>query len=428
MRYLKWLLALFFLTALTGTVQAQTDPAVDNGWTADYWNNTTLSGDPALTRLENSINHEWGDSSPAPGIVASNRFSARWTRTLNLPAGRYRFNLAVDDGARLWVNGRLFIDAWEVQPQDTYSGEIYLPGGAIPLRLEYFENTGVATAILTWTAVDVFIQQWQGEYFNNTSLTGSPVLIRDDSAVDFDWGSSSPAPDIIQPDTFSARWTRSLDLTSGQYRFTVTSDDGVRLWVNNTLLIDQWHNQAPTSYEREINLSGGQIPVRIEYYEDGGHAEIHLTWTRVHDLPRPVPGSIVDNNSSGFVSGGPADDWQTEAEGYGGSLLWTRSSTQVQPPYNWGRWYPDLTAGLYEVSVYIPDRFSTTSQARYWVSHSNGYTLRIVDQSANGGSWVTLGTFEFDGSGSDFVSLADVTFESETRLVAYDAVRWTAVR
>jgi hypothetical protein len=107
--------------------------------------------------------------------------------------------------------------------------------------------------------------------------------------------------------------------------------------------------------------------------------------------------------------------------------MWTRSSAEIQFPYNWGRWYPSLTAGVYEVSAYIPERFSTTSQARYWVSHSNGYTLRPVDQSVNGSSWVTLGTFEFDGSGSDFVSLADVTFESETRLIAYDAVRWTPV-
>lgn len=427
MQYIKWFFALFFFIAFTGAVAAQTTPTTDSEWLADYWNNTTLSGTPALTRLESNIDHQWGTGSPAPGIVTDDRFSARWTRTITVPAGRYRFELVADDGARLWVNGRLFIDAWEVQPAETYTGEIYLPGGEIPLRLEYFENSGVATARLTWTTVDVFVQRWQGEYFNNVSLSGNPDLIRDDSAINFDWGSSSPAPDIIQPDTFSARWTRSLDFAAGQYRFTVTSDDGVRLWVGNRLLIDQWHNQAPTTYQREIALSGGQTSLRVDYYEDGGNAEIRLTWLRVHDLPQSAPGNTVDNTASNFVNGGPVADWQVEAEGYGRSLLWTRSSADAASPYNWGRWYPSLTAGVYEVSAYIPERFSTTSQARYWVSHSNGYTVRPVDQSVNGGSWVTLGTFEFEGSGSDFVSLADVTFESETRLVAYDAVRWAPI-
>jgi hypothetical protein len=97
----------------------------------------------------------------------------------------------------------------------------------------------------------------------------------------------------------------------------------------------------------------------------------------------------------------------------------------VRANYNWARWYPGLAAGRYEVLVYIPDRYTTTAHARYWVSHAGGLTLKVVDQSANGDRWVSLGTFQFRGTGDDYVSLADVTYEPYlSRLIAFDAVKW----
>jgi hypothetical protein len=97
----------------------------------------------------------------------------------------------------------------------------------------------------------------------------------------------------------------------------------------------------------------------------------------------------------------------------------------VRANYNWARWYPDLTPGFYEVFVYIPFRYTTTAQARYWIAHEGGLSLQIVDQSANGDKWVSLGTYRFRGDGSGYVSLADVTFEPYlSRLIAFDAVKW----
>jgi hypothetical protein len=99
----------------------------------------------------------------------------------------------------------------------------------------------------------------------------------------------------------------------------------------------------------------------------------------------------------------------------------------VRPNYNWARWYPDLAPGRYEVFVHVPEPYSTTSHARYWVSHLGGYSLCLVDQSANGGRWVSLGTYWFRGSRQDYVSLADVTFEPYlSRLIAFDAAKWVA--
>ncbi len=111
-----------------------------------------MSGTPALVRNEQQIWFNWGTSSPAPGWVDADNFSARWTRSLAMPAGNYRFTMTVDDGARLFVNGHTLIDAWKDQSAATYTGDIYLPGGTTTIQMEYYENVGAATAQLAWTS------------------------------------------------------------------------------------------------------------------------------------------------------------------------------------------------------------------------------------------------------------------------------------
>jgi hypothetical protein len=216
-----------------------------------------------------------------------------------------------------------------------------------------------------------------------------------------------------------------MSFGEGMYRFT-TTDDGVRLWVSGHLLIDHWRDQPPTSHSGTIYLVGA-APIAMEYYENGGAASARLTWTRLgDDPPPPSPGQVVvDDTDAAFVKGGTTSAWRAVAEGHEGHLLWTRNNDRVRSNYNWARWYPDLVPGRYEVFVYIPQRYSTTACARYWISHRNGYTLRFVDQSANGGRWVSLGTYHFRGSRRGYVSLADVTFEPYlSRLIAFDAVKW----
>jgi hypothetical protein len=206
----------------------------------------------------------------------------------------------------------------------------------------------------------------------------------------------------------------------------MTVDDGGRLWVNGHLLIDAWKDQAPRTYTGDIYLPGGGVPVKMEYYENTGDAIAKLSWIKANGSPGPSPGTIiVDNGDKGFVKGGAASSWRGEPEGYAGDLLWTKNNDRVRPNYNWARWYPGLKAGRYEVFVYIPHRFSTTAKARYWVSHRDGLTLRVVNQSAYSNQWVSLGTYRFRGSSDDYVSLADVTFEPYlSRLIAFDAVKW----
>ncbi len=401
-------------------VSWQPTPAPSGRWWGEYFANRWLGGAPALVREDDHVSFDWGSGSP-DGSLPTNDFSVRWTRTVQLQPGDYRFTVTSDDGVRVYVDGRLLIDQWTDHPAQTFTAYLRLLAGEHLLVVEYYEHTGRAMIQVAWELVPP--ESWTAEYYDNPWLQGLPRLTRHDVELGFNWGYGSPAPGIPN-DRFSVRWIRTLNLRQGLYRFTTTTDDGVRLRVNGHLLIDHWRDQPRTSHSAIIHLPGSAAVV-MEYYENGGVASAQLTWTRVGDDPLPPDEVIVDDGDAGFVKGGAASAWHSAAAGQGGHLLWTWNNDRLRPRYNWARWYPDLKPGRYEILVYIPRRHSTTTQARYWISHSNGYKLRIVDQSAHGGRWVSLGTYRFRGNRNDYVSLADVTYESYlSRSIAFDAVKW----
>lgn len=130
-----------------------------------------------------------------------------------------------------------------------------------------------------------------GQYFNNLDLTNL-VLTRTDAMIDFNWGSKAPDA-LIQPDTFSVRWTGQLQPRySETYTFYTTTDDGVRLWVNGQLLIDRWVDQGATTWSGKIALNAGQkYDLRMEYYENGGSANARLEWESPSQARQVIPQS-----------------------------------------------------------------------------------------------------------------------------------------
>ena len=122
-----------------------------NGLTGSYFNNITLTGTPALTRIE-GVDFDWGTGSPGTAIAANN-FSARWSGTLvAAAAGTYRFQTVSDDGVRLWVNGVQLINNWNDHSASTNtSGSVTLSAGQkVAIRMEYYEKGGSAVARLRW--------------------------------------------------------------------------------------------------------------------------------------------------------------------------------------------------------------------------------------------------------------------------------------
>jgi uncharacterized protein YraI len=194
----------------------------------------------------------------------------------------------------LWVNGRLLIDKWLDEAATVYNAEIDLAGGAIPVTLEYYEGAGGASLNLSWLRVSGTgtITAWRGEYFNNTSLSGTPALVRDDDNIDFNWGNGSPAQGI-NSDNFSVSWTRTLqNVAAGKYRFTANADDGVRVWVNGALVIDKWSDHTPQDFVSDVDFAGGNMEIVMEYYENSGGARANLTRTLISNTPAPAPAPV----------------------------------------------------------------------------------------------------------------------------------------
>jgi hypothetical protein len=141
------------------------------------------------------------------------------------------------------------------------------------------------------TPTPLVITGWLGQYFSNQTLSGAPVLMRNDDNLDFDWGNSSPAPGLIPEDHFSARWTRTMYFPPGSYRLWAAADDGVRIWLDGNRLIDEWHLAANSAYSADVlNLVEGQHTLKVEYYEEAGLAKVHIWW---QSLLTPTPTATV---------------------------------------------------------------------------------------------------------------------------------------
>lgn len=268
--------------------------AHDANWRAEYYRNTDLSGNPSRVDYVPTIDIEWGDRTVLPDGVRRENMSIRWTRTVNFgTAGTYRFHATMDDGMRVWVDNALIIDQWHTGQSRTYTADRYMSSGDHALRVEFFNGPLTAIAKFWWEflpgvpAPPPSFQGWRGEYYNNSGLQGSPVLVRDDPGINFNWSTGSPQPGVVNSDFFSVRWTRNLNLNAGRYRFDAATDDGVRVWVNNILIIDRWINQPITSVSGEISIAGGTTPVRMEYYDHTGYAQAHLGWTQLSGTTPP---------------------------------------------------------------------------------------------------------------------------------------------
>jgi hypothetical protein len=122
--------------------------------------------------------------------------------------------------------------------------------------------------------------KWQAEYYNNRTLAEKPVIVRQEDDIDFEWLDKPPAKGI-DPHTFSVRWSGTLSLDPGQYRFLASAPDGLRLWLNDRLVISAWYDQSEQTYQRDFAWPGGAIDVRLEHYENGGNAKAYLTWDRI---------------------------------------------------------------------------------------------------------------------------------------------------
>lgn len=146
------------------------------------------------------------------------------------------------------------------------------------------------------------VNYFYGEFFNEPTLNHSiypPQMTVCTNVVSYEWGGQSPGSSV-GADNYSVRWEGVFtNFNGGDYTFVARADDGVRVYLDNSTLIDRWFDQSPTAQFIRLTPSAGAHNVKVEYYERGGGAAIRVGW---------CPGNqyIVDFYNNKTLSGRPA--------------------------------------------------------------------------------------------------------------------------
>jgi len=143
---------------------------------AEYFPNRTLTGDPAFTRCEASIDYLWDLDGPAYG-VGHDTFSARWTGRFDFGDSAYTFFAKVDDGIRVWVGDELVIDAWRDQGVTEYQQEHWPGSGEHQVKVEYYEHLDFASARVWWEP-GCSVGQYSIKHYENPDLKDPPTEVR----------------------------------------------------------------------------------------------------------------------------------------------------------------------------------------------------------------------------------------------------------
>jgi|GEM_PF-6054550 len=252
-------------------------------WRGEYFDNASLLGGPTLVRMEpGDLEFNWFLDSPAPQIPADN-FSARWTRLVDFyGGGDYRFYAEADDGVRVYVDGQVVIDNWNISQPITYQGGAHdLTPGWHTVTVEFFESGGYARVKVWGTQMELEDEKWLGEYFTNTEWQAPALFTRQHDELDFDWGSGSPDGNI--PTNFSVRWRKKLFFAeAGDYTFTarVEDEDRVKIFVDGLQLVDKTREESGPVDGYLGRLQPGFHTITVEYADVGKHGGIKFDWRR----------------------------------------------------------------------------------------------------------------------------------------------------
>jgi hypothetical protein len=286
-----------------------TNKAEFPGWRAEYWNNEWMSGDPVVVRNEESLQLNWGSSSPSG--VPYDYFSARFTRAVYLPDyGSYVFFLTADDGGQVWLDkwapGQASIDKYSGASGQTTSTHEILPPGWYVITVTFHEVVGEARLDFRYAFGGTYNEfGYRGKYYNNANLSEPPIWEQDDAMASpptkdtsgritseklaFSWGSGAPSlhsetgatPPTMPSDNFSVSWTHAFRGQPGTYLFTTKADDGFRLFVDGQLIReDSWWASPGQQFTNSVVLGGEWHTIRLDYREVEKDAYVEFRWAR----------------------------------------------------------------------------------------------------------------------------------------------------
>ena len=310
----KWFLLAIGLLLFTTPAIAQ------NGvvWKAEFYGSPYLIGERVRVESVNSINFDWGLSSPDD--LPDDGFSIRFTTDAFFAGGTYRFSALADDRVRVSVAFAPVIDTFNnPQPGTLLSAEVPLPPGQHHIQIDYAEEVREAYILFNWAQIDanpnapelatIFTSApaltpnpWQAAYYDNPNLSEPFKFKRDEPSATRTFGTNPPREDL-PADNFSVRWESIQPLDDGQYQMRVRADDGVRVYINGNRVIDQWHQATGQIYTHTFIIPKGEYRFTVEYYDSFGNGFVEFNLVTLDD--RPV-GELYTLQNNGPASAAPA--------------------------------------------------------------------------------------------------------------------------
>ena len=268
------------------------------GILAAYYDRPNFKG-RVIYRIDRTINHQWRSRQPVFDLPRD-YFSVRWTGELEPPVtGEYTFTLNANDGGKLMV-GDLTLGKWEALSGFREVGKLALEAGKrVRFEFDFFDNYGEASARVLWKgpgfqespisptqlypdtnkAPKGFKSQsgLLGCYYQNRFFYGDGMLSIDPK-MDF---SPVTPPEEFSDKNYSVRWTGQLEVPyTEEYSFKISTDEGVRLWVDQLLVINELSNRAPRVFTGKVPLQRGErIGVRLESVHRAGQGNLKVVWS-----------------------------------------------------------------------------------------------------------------------------------------------------
>ena len=279
------------------------------GLTGNYFNQYSMIHDSlSMLRIDTTINFKWTTSPDT--AIKTNRFAVLWTGKIQTKySEQYTFYLTTDNPIRLWIGDSLLIDKWQNDLLHEYSNTMQLSEFTkYKIKIEFLKKSDSSAIQLAWSSASQLkeivpkIQLYYdpaigngigvtGDFFNGMNFDTLKIT-HIDRQINSNFGNYSPHV-WIGNNQFSIRWTGFIQPEySDVYTFIANTDNGRRLWINDSLIINKWDDTYNVDYFGTIYLEAGKkYPFKMEYYENTGGANARLDWQCSHQLRETIPQS-----------------------------------------------------------------------------------------------------------------------------------------
>lgn len=229
-----------------------------------------------------------------PGFTQLDNYAVRWSGFLIIKQkGKYKFKIKSNDGSKLFIDKRYVINDDGIHGMRSREASVELTAGQHYLRLEMFQKDGKAGMVFMYQGKDTrnemrVVGQEVLRYFTARGFREEVFYIADLTRMpSFDKkaamerviphvvyaNTKSNWPGFAQSQNFACRWTGNLEIKrGGRYRFSLISDDGSRLFLNNKMIVDNDGQHSLKNQEGIVALKRGRWPIKLLYFQHTGNA------------------------------------------------------------------------------------------------------------------------------------------------------------